>query len=124
MAACKWRLKKISESTGLGDDRKLILELGVDVQKSLRTLVYTEHTRTPNFNKHRKEPEMMYAKCRRNFVLLDEALSLSKDEFQSKYGVHKPEGDGSDLVFHCFMGRRGGMAVQKAEKVGLGKWVR
>ena len=93
----------------------------MDVQKSSRTLVYTEHTRTPNLNKHKKEPETIYARCRPNFVLSDEALSLSKDEFQSKYGVHKPEGDGSDLVFHCFVGRRGDMAVQKAEKVGLGK---
>uniref|UniRef100_A0A8K9UP51 Rhodanese domain-containing protein n=1 Tax=Oncorhynchus mykiss TaxID=8022 RepID=A0A8K9UP51_ONCMY len=44
-------------------------------------------------------------------------------EFQTKYGVPKPPLDAPELVFHCQMGRRGGVATDKARGLGFQKSV-
>uniref|UniRef100_A0A3P8SS04 Thiosulfate sulfurtransferase like domain containing 1 n=1 Tax=Amphiprion percula TaxID=161767 RepID=A0A3P8SS04_AMPPE len=45
-------------------------------------------------------------------------FSLSPEEFKAKYGVTKPPPDAPELVFHCMMGRRGGIATDKARELG------
>ncbi|XP_022069393.1 thiosulfate:glutathione sulfurtransferase-like [Acanthochromis polyacanthus] len=45
-------------------------------------------------------------------------FSLSPEEFKAKYGVTKPPLDAPELVFHCMMGRRGGIATNKAHELG------
>lgn len=42
-------------------------------------------------------------------------------EFKAKYGVNKPLQDTPELVFHCQMGRRGGVATNIAQKLGYEK---
>lgn len=42
-------------------------------------------------------------------------------EFRAKYGVNKPLLDTQELVFHCQMGRRGGVATGKAQNLGYKK---
>ncbi|XP_029965830.1 thiosulfate:glutathione sulfurtransferase [Salarias fasciatus] len=44
---------------------------------------------------------------------VEAALSLNPEEFKAKYGVTKPQ-----VVFHCQMGRRGGIATNKATEMG------
>ncbi|XP_018666900.2 thiosulfate:glutathione sulfurtransferase-like [Ciona intestinalis] len=55
------------------------------------------------------------------FSDLDKELSLSNAEFKAKYGLDKPQGDGSDVIFHCMKGGRGSRAVVVAEKHGMKK---
>ncbi|KAK2849047.1 hypothetical protein Q5P01_008881 [Channa striata] len=49
---------------------------------------------------------------------VDAALSLEPEKFKAKYGATKPALDAPELVFYCQMGRRGGMATDKAVKLG------
>ncbi|KAM9470115.1 thiosulfate:glutathione sulfurtransferase [Clarias gariepinus] len=49
---------------------------------------------------------------------VEKEFSLDTCNFQEKFGVPKPEMDSLDLVFHCQLGRRGGMATEKARKLG------
>lgn len=46
---------------------------------------------------------------------------MEPEAFKAKYGVTKPPLDAPELVFHCQMGRRGGMATDKASKLGYMK---
>ncbi|XP_064182145.1 thiosulfate:glutathione sulfurtransferase isoform X2 [Anguilla rostrata] len=46
-------------------------------------------------------------------------LNLDPEAFQAKFGVRKPPPDAQDLVFHCQMGRRGGVATEKARSLGF-----
>ncbi|XP_041700288.1 thiosulfate:glutathione sulfurtransferase-like [Coregonus clupeaformis] len=52
---------------------------------------------------------------------VESALALDPTEFQAKYGVPKPPLDTPELVFHCQMGRRGGVATDKARGLGFQK---
>nr|XP_046151931.1 thiosulfate:glutathione sulfurtransferase-like [Oncorhynchus gorbuscha] len=54
---------------------------------------------------------------------VESALALDPAEFQAKYGVPKPPLDTPELVFHCQMGRRGGVATDKARGLGFQKAV-
>lgn len=47
------------------------------------------------------------------------ALALDPEEFKAKYGVAKPPLDAPELIFHCQMGRRGGLATEKARGLGF-----
>ncbi|XP_041800529.1 thiosulfate:glutathione sulfurtransferase [Chelmon rostratus] len=49
---------------------------------------------------------------------VEAALTMEPEAFKAKYGVTKPPLDAPELVFHCQMGRRGGMATDKASKLG------
>ncbi|XP_071753862.1 thiosulfate:glutathione sulfurtransferase [Centroberyx gerrardi] len=49
---------------------------------------------------------------------VESALALDPAEFKVKYGVTKPPLDAPELVFHCQMGRRGGVATDKAHELG------
>ncbi|XP_030594408.1 thiosulfate:glutathione sulfurtransferase-like [Archocentrus centrarchus] len=49
---------------------------------------------------------------------VEAALTMNPDEFKAKYGVTKPQLDAPELVFHCQMGRRGGIATTKAHQLG------
>ncbi|XP_070693178.1 thiosulfate:glutathione sulfurtransferase [Pempheris klunzingeri] len=49
---------------------------------------------------------------------VEAALAMEPEEFKAKYGVTKPLLDASELVFHCQVGKRGGIATDKACKVG------
>ncbi|XP_049897897.1 thiosulfate:glutathione sulfurtransferase [Epinephelus moara] len=49
---------------------------------------------------------------------VETALALTPEEFKAKYGVTKPPLDAPELVFHCQMGKRGGMATNKASELG------
>lgn len=53
---------------------------------------------------------------------VESALALDPAEFQAKYGVPKPPLDTPELVFHCQMGRRGGVATDKARGLGFQKY--
>ncbi|XP_076807708.1 thiosulfate:glutathione sulfurtransferase-like [Clavelina lepadiformis] len=55
------------------------------------------------------------------FPELESALNLANSDFKSQYGLDKPSGDGSDVVFHCMHGGRGSRAVVIADKLGLKK---
>ncbi|XP_056147250.1 thiosulfate:glutathione sulfurtransferase [Lampris incognitus] len=50
---------------------------------------------------------------------VESALALDPEEFKTKYGVTKPPLDAPELVFHCQMGRRGGVATDKAHDLGF-----
>ncbi|XP_038849477.1 thiosulfate:glutathione sulfurtransferase [Salvelinus namaycush] len=54
---------------------------------------------------------------------VESALALDPAEFQAKYGVPKPSLVTPELVFHCQMGRRGGVATDKARGLGFQKAV-
>ncbi|CDQ98818.1 unnamed protein product, partial [Oncorhynchus mykiss] len=54
---------------------------------------------------------------------VESALVLDPAEFQTKYGVPNPPLDAPELVFHCQMGRRGGVATDKARGLGFQKSV-
>lgn len=49
-------------------------------------------------------------------------FSLDEQDFQEKFGVPKPSLDSHELVFHCQMGRRGGLATEKARSLGFSKY--
>lgn len=49
---------------------------------------------------------------------VEAAFKMEPEEFKAKYGVTKPPPDTPELVFHCHMGRRGGIATDKANKLG------
>ena len=49
---------------------------------------------------------------------LEEAFSLSVDDFRSKYGFTKPAQNDTNIILTCRSGRRTGMAHQKL--LGLG----
>ncbi|XP_061582294.1 thiosulfate:glutathione sulfurtransferase-like [Cololabis saira] len=49
---------------------------------------------------------------------VETALAMNPEEFKAKYGVTKPVLDAPDVVFHCQMGRRGGVATNKALQLG------
>ncbi|XP_070819039.1 thiosulfate:glutathione sulfurtransferase [Chaetodon trifascialis] len=49
---------------------------------------------------------------------VEAALSMEPEAFKAKYGVTKPTVDAPELVFHCHMGKRGGMATSKAYELG------
>ncbi|KAM4621530.1 thiosulfate:glutathione sulfurtransferase [Polymixia lowei] len=50
---------------------------------------------------------------------VESALALEPVEFKAKYGVTKPPLDAPELVFHCQMGKRGGLATGKARELGF-----
>ncbi|XP_058252855.1 thiosulfate:glutathione sulfurtransferase [Hemibagrus wyckioides] len=50
---------------------------------------------------------------------VEKEFSLDTQDFQEKFGVPKPQLDSHDLVFHCQMGRRGGVATEKARNLGF-----
>ncbi|KAL4622946.1 thiosulfate sulfurtransferase/rhodanese-like domain-containing protein 1 [Arapaima gigas] len=50
---------------------------------------------------------------------VEKELSLDPAAFKAKFGVQKPAPDAPHLVFHCQIGRRGAMAVQKARALGF-----
>ncbi|XP_023698520.2 thiosulfate:glutathione sulfurtransferase [Paramormyrops kingsleyae] len=52
---------------------------------------------------------------------VDRDLALDPAAFQAKFGVQKPSLDAPELVFHCQMGRRGALAVEKAHALGFTK---
>lgn len=54
---------------------------------------------------------------------VEKGFSLDAQDFQEKFGVPKPPLDSRELVFHCQMGRRGGMATEKARSLGFCKYV-
>ncbi|KAM3612246.1 uncharacterized protein V6R79_005281 [Siganus canaliculatus] len=49
---------------------------------------------------------------------VETALSMEPEMFKAKYGVNKPSLDSQELVFHCFMGKRGNAATETANKLG------
>ncbi|XP_003970293.1 thiosulfate:glutathione sulfurtransferase [Takifugu rubripes] len=49
---------------------------------------------------------------------VEAAFAMEPAEFKAKYGVNKPPLDIPELVFHCQVGRRGGVATDKAQKLG------
>ncbi|XP_071313504.1 thiosulfate:glutathione sulfurtransferase [Trachinotus anak] len=49
---------------------------------------------------------------------VEAAFAKEPDEFKAAYGVTKPALDAPELVFHCQMGRRGGVATSKAHELG------
>lgn len=49
---------------------------------------------------------------------VETALSMEPEMFKAKYGVNKPSLDSQELVFHCFMGKRGQAATETANKLG------
>lgn len=62
--------------------------------------------------------------CLRTFHSVDSveaALTMEPEEFKAKYGVTKPPLDTPELVFHCHMGKRGGIATDKAHNHGYVK---
>ncbi|KAJ8337947.1 hypothetical protein SKAU_G00369130 [Synaphobranchus kaupii] len=50
---------------------------------------------------------------------VESELKLDPAAFQAKFGVRKPALDAPDLVFHCQMGRRGGIATDTAQSLGF-----
>ncbi|XP_034038037.1 thiosulfate:glutathione sulfurtransferase [Thalassophryne amazonica] len=46
------------------------------------------------------------------------AFELDPEEFKAKYGITKPLKDAPNLVFHCHMGKRGGLATDMAHELG------
>merc|ERR1712142_673865 len=50
---------------------------------------------------------------------VESAFALDPAEFKTKYGVTKPQLDAPELIFHCQMGKRGGMATDKAQALGF-----
>lgn len=49
---------------------------------------------------------------------VESAFAMGPEEFKAKYGITKPPLDTTELVFHCQMGRRGGVATSKAHQLG------
>ncbi|AWP12004.1 putative thiosulfate sulfurtransferase/rhodanese-like domain-containing protein 1 [Scophthalmus maximus] len=49
---------------------------------------------------------------------VEAAFSMEPEEFKAKYGVTKPPLDTPELVFHCQIGKRGGVATGKAREIG------
>lgn len=49
---------------------------------------------------------------------VEAAFKMAPEEFKAKYGVTKPPLDAPELVFHCQMGKRGGVATDKARELG------
>ncbi|XP_010892669.1 thiosulfate:glutathione sulfurtransferase [Esox lucius] len=54
---------------------------------------------------------------------VESALALDPVSFQAKYGVPKPPLDAPELVFYCQVGRRGGLATDRALRLGFQKAV-
>lgn len=52
---------------------------------------------------------------------VEAAFAMEPAEFKAKYGVNKPPADAPELVFHCQIGRRGGVATDTARKLGYTK---
>lgn len=52
---------------------------------------------------------------------VEAAFTLESEEFKAKYGVTKPPQETPELVFHCHMGKRGGVATETARKLGFVK---
>lgn len=52
---------------------------------------------------------------------VEAAFSMEPEEFKAKYGKPKPPMHSQELVFHCYMGKRGGMATEKAQNLGYVK---
>lgn len=57
----------------------------------------------------------------RSVDTVEAAFAMEPAEFKAKYEVNKPPLDTPELVFHCQMGRRGGVATDKAQKLGYAK---
>ncbi|XP_010730435.1 thiosulfate:glutathione sulfurtransferase isoform X2 [Larimichthys crocea] len=49
---------------------------------------------------------------------VEAAFKMEPEDFKAKYGVTKPPLDAPELVFHCQVGRRGGVATSKANELG------
>ncbi|XP_041483590.1 rhodanese domain-containing protein CG4456-like [Lytechinus variegatus] len=64
---------------------------------------------------------MMNRACHIPLDELKEALSLPDDELKEKYGVDKPNPDGSNVVFTCRSGRRSLIALETAKEFGYTK---
>lgn len=52
---------------------------------------------------------------------VEAAFAKVPEEFKATFGVTKPALDAPELVFHCQMGRRGGVATSKAYELGYVK---
>lgn len=52
---------------------------------------------------------------------VEAAFAMDPEAFQAEFGVTKPPLDSPELVFHCQMGKRGGMATSTACKQGYVK---
>ncbi len=52
---------------------------------------------------------------------VEAALAMDPEAFKAKYGVSKPQFEAPELVFHCYMGGRGGRATEAARKLGYVK---
>lgn len=52
---------------------------------------------------------------------VEAAFTMEPEEFKANYGKTKPPLDSQELVFHCHMGKRGGMAMERAHKLGYVK---
>ncbi|XP_060782944.1 thiosulfate:glutathione sulfurtransferase [Neoarius graeffei] len=50
---------------------------------------------------------------------VEREFSLDADAFKEKFGFPKPLLDSRELVFHCQMGHRGGLATEKARSLGF-----
>ncbi|KAM6923953.1 thiosulfate:glutathione sulfurtransferase-like [Xenentodon cancila] len=50
---------------------------------------------------------------------VETALAMNPEEFKATYGVTKPALDAPELVFYCQVGRRGGVATNKALQRGF-----
>ncbi|XP_031548577.1 thiosulfate:glutathione sulfurtransferase-like [Actinia tenebrosa] len=55
---------------------------------------------------------------------LQEALSLSPDEFQKKYNVRKPGLDDGNITVHCRSGMRADSAIQIFNNLGYKRYFR
>ena len=53
---------------------------------------------------------------------VEDALQMSSEEFEVRYGAPKPqEGDTNHLVFYCMVGIRSLRAVEVAQALGYSK---
>jgi len=48
-------------------------------------------------------------------------LNLSKEEFEERYGKHKPDKD-TKIIFSCRSGRRSGIVQETVQKLGYTKY--
>ncbi|XP_029368702.1 thiosulfate:glutathione sulfurtransferase isoform X2 [Echeneis naucrates] len=50
---------------------------------------------------------------------VEAAFAKEPEDFRAVYGITKPALDAPELVFHCQMGRRGGVATSKIHELGF-----
>lgn len=52
---------------------------------------------------------------------VEDALGLTPDQFEAKYGAKKPSKDDTNIVFHCRAGVRSLSALQSAHQMGYSR---